>query len=78
MLTAAHCVQDKESGALCENFLFERCYDEGESVETLTFKTVALKSIGIEQKEWKWDYAFAISRKYIHTDYSAYLFHRKH
>ena len=60
VLTAAHCVQDKESGALCENFLFERCYDEGESVETLTFKTLALKKYWHEQKEWKWDYAFAI------------------
>ena len=60
VLTAAHCVQVMGSGALCENFLFERCYDEGESVETLTFKTVALKKYWYEQKQWKWDYAFAI------------------
>lgn len=60
VLTAAHCVQDKDSGALCENFLFERCYCEGSSAESLTFRTVALKTYWHGQKQWKWDYAFAI------------------
>ncbi|MDD3252147.1 MAG: serine protease [Lachnospiraceae bacterium] len=61
LLTAAHCIQDKDTGHLCDNFQFERGYDEdGKSTETLTFKTIALKSYWHEQKEWKWDYAFAI------------------
>lgn len=60
VLTAAHCVQDKDSGALCDNFLFERCYSNGKSLECLTFQTVALKTYWHEQKKWKWDYALAI------------------
>lgn len=60
VLTAAHCVQDRDSGALCENFLFERCYSCGKSAESLTFRTVALKTYWHEQKQWKWDYALAI------------------
>ena len=60
VLTAAHCVQDKDSGSLCENFLFERCYSDGSAAESLTFRTVAFKKYWHEQKAWKWDYAFAI------------------
>lgn len=60
VLTAAHCVQDKDTGMLCEKFLFERCYDDGDSAEELTFRTVALKEYWHERKEWKWDYAFAV------------------
>lgn len=60
LLTAAHCVQDRYTGQLCDNFLFERCFDNGRSAEKLTFKTVALKVYWHEQKQFKWDYAFAI------------------
>ena len=60
VLTAAHCIQDKNTGNLCENFLFERCYNEGVAAENLTFKTVALKEFWKSKKEWKWDYGLAI------------------
>lgn len=60
LLTAAHCVQDKNTGEIGSNFLFERCYQDGSCAETLTFRTVAMKSYWHEKKEWRWDYAFAI------------------
>lgn len=60
VLTAAHCVQDNDTGTLCDKFLFERCYDDGDSAEELTFRTVALKEYWYESKQWKWDYAFAV------------------
>lgn len=60
LVTAAHCVQDKETGMVYDNFLFERCYDDGKSSEKLTFKTIALKEYWHTQKDWKWDYAMAV------------------
>jgi len=60
LLTAAHCVQSKDTGEIWSNFLFERCYQDGSCSESLTFRTVALKSYWHEQKAWRWDYAFAI------------------
>lgn len=60
LVTAAHCVQDKETGMIYDNFLFERCYDEGKSSEKLTFKTIALKEYWHTKKDWKWDYAMAV------------------
>lgn len=60
LLTAAHCVQDKDTGQIGENFLFERCYDSGNASEKLTFKTVALKEFWYSEKKWKWDYAIVI------------------
>ena len=44
VLTAAHCIQDKTTGHLGDNYMFERCYNDGSSAEKLTFKTVALKA----------------------------------
>lgn len=60
LLTAAHCVQDNNSGVLSENFLFERCYDSGKSVERFTFRLVALKVYWHAEKKAKWDYALAV------------------
>ncbi len=60
LVTAAHCVQDRDTGNLCDNFLFERCYNSGKASEKLTFKTIALKEYWHSKKEWKWDYAMAI------------------
>lgn len=60
VLTAAHCIQDKTTGHLGDNYMFERCYNDGSSAEKLTFKTVALKAYWYEQKAWKRDYAFAV------------------
>lgn len=60
LVTAAHCVQDMDTGNLYDNFLFERCYDDGKSSEKLTFKTIALKEYWHTQKTWKWDYAMAV------------------
>lgn len=68
LLTAAHCVQDNETGSLCENFLFERCYNSGKASEKLTFKTVALKEYWYSEKQWKWDYAIAILNEKSHVD----------
>lgn len=60
LVTAAHCVQDKDTGNLCDNFLFERCYNSGKASEILTFKTIALKEYWHTKKGWRWDYAMAI------------------
>lgn len=60
LLTAAHCIQDQETGNLGDHFLFERCYDSGNAAEKLTFRTVALKEFWVSEKKWKWDYAIAI------------------
>jgi V8-like Glu-specific endopeptidase len=60
LVTAAHCVQDKDTGSLYDKFLFERCYDSGKASEKLTFKTVALKEYWYSEKNWKWDYAIAV------------------
>ena len=60
LVTAAHCVQNKDTGMIYDNFLFERCYDDGKSSEKLTFKTVALKEYWHSEKTWKWDYAMVV------------------
>lgn len=60
LVTAAHCVQDMDTGNLCDNFLFERCYNSGRASENLTFKTIALKEYWHSEKKWKWDYAMAV------------------
>lgn len=60
LVTAAHCVQDRDTGNLCDNFLFERCYNSGKASEKLTFKTIALKEYWHSEKKWKWDYAMAV------------------
>lgn len=50
LVTAAHCVQNKDTGMIYDNFLFERCYDDGKSSEKLTFKTVCLKEYWHSEK----------------------------
>ena len=60
LLTAAHCVQDDNTGHLAENFVFERCYTGELSTEDFTFRTVALKENWYTEKDNKWDYAIAI------------------
>ncbi len=50
VLTAAHCIQDKTTGHLGDNYMFERCYNDGSSAEKLTFKTVALKASGMSRR----------------------------
>lgn len=60
LLTAAHCVQDRETGAIGYNFLFERGYNSGKAVEKFTFKTITLKEYWHSTKEWKWDYSIVI------------------
>lgn len=60
LVTAAHCVQDRDTGKLYDNFLFERCYDSGKFSEKLTFKIVALKEYWYSQKKSKWDYAIVV------------------
>ena len=60
LLTAAHCVQDDNTGHLAENFVFERCYTGELSSEDFTFRTVALKENWYTEKDNKWDYAIAI------------------
>ena len=60
LLTAAHCVQDDNTGHLAENFVFERCYTGELSTEDFTFRTVALKEQWYTEKDNKWDYAIAI------------------
>lgn len=60
LLTAAHCIQDKTTGNLAENFAFERTYTGEISAESLTFKTVAVKENWYLEKDLKWDYAIAI------------------
>ena len=57
LLTAAHCVQDDNTGHLAENFVFERCYTGELSTEDFTFRTVALKENWYTEKDNKWDYA---------------------
>lgn len=60
LLTAAHCVQDDNTGHLAENFVFERCYTGELSTEDFAFRTVALKENWYTEKDNKWDYAIAI------------------
>ena len=62
LLTAAHCVQDSESGSLYDRFLFKRCYDMEKFVEELTLKTVALKAawVGAGDQMWGIDYSVAV------------------
>ena len=60
LLTAAHCVQDDNTGHLAENFVFERCSTGELSTEDFTFRTVALKENWYTEKDNKWDYAIAI------------------
>ena len=43
LLTAAHCIQDKDSGSIGENYVFELDYTGEISSEDFTFKTVALR-----------------------------------
>ena len=63
LLTAAHCVQNKQSGNLAENFIFEQCYTGEQSSEDFTFKTVALKENWYLKKNVTFDYAIAILDK---------------
>ena len=63
LLTAAHCVQNKQSGNLAENFIFEQCYTGEQSSEDFTFKTVALKENWYLEKNVTFDYAIAILDK---------------
>ncbi len=60
VLTAAHCIQDKDSGSVGENYVFERCYTGEESTEDFTFRTVALRENWYLTKDEKYDYAIAI------------------
>ena len=63
LLTAAHCIQDKTSGCVGENYLFELCYSGESSVDDFTFKTIALRENWYLQKNVKYDYAIAILNK---------------
>ena len=60
LLTAAHCIQNKITGNLGENYLFERCHGPETYAEQLTFKTVALKEQWYTEKKSKWDYSIVV------------------
>ncbi len=63
VLTAAHCVQDKKTGNLAENFLFAQCYSGEQASDNFTFRTVALKENWYLKKDVAFDYAIAIIDK---------------
>lgn len=63
LLIAAHCVQNKQTGNLGENFLFERCYSGEKTAEDFTFKTIALKENWYLTKSVNYDYAIVILNK---------------
>ena len=63
LLTAAHCIQDKDSGSIGENYVFELDYTGELSSEDFTFKTVALRENWYQTKNEKYDYALAILDK---------------
>ena len=63
LLTAAHCIQDKDSGSIGENYVFELDYTGELSSEDFTFKTVALRENWYQTKNEKYDYAIAILDK---------------
>lgn len=60
LLTAAHCIQSKQTGSLGTNFIFERCYTGQPYSERLTFKTCALKVNWHLKPNAEWDYGIAI------------------
>ena len=60
LLTAAHCIQNKITGNLSENYLFECCHGPETYAEHLTFKTVTLKEQWYTEKKSKWDYSIVI------------------
>lgn len=60
LLTAAHCIQNKNTGNLGENYLFERCHQAETLSEQLKFRTVILKEAWHTEKKSKWDYAIVI------------------
>ena len=60
LLTAAHCIQDKDSGNIGENYVFELDYTGELSSEDFTFKTVVLRENWYQTKNEKYDYAIAI------------------
>ncbi len=60
LLTAAHCIQKKDTGDLAYNFLFCRCYDDGKQEEKLLAKKVALKTYWHDKKDYRWDYGFIV------------------
>lgn len=63
LLTAAHCIQDKATGNVGENYVFELGYSGEGSGESFTFKTVALRENWYLTKNVKYDYAIAILDK---------------
>ena len=63
LLTAAHCIQDKVTGNLGENYVFERGFSGDLSDEDFTFKTIALRENWYLTKNAKYDYAIAILNK---------------
>ncbi len=60
LLTAAHCIQNKNTGNLGEKYLFERCHQGESASEQLTFRTVAVKEFWYSEKKSKWDYSIVI------------------
>ena len=61
ILTAAHCIRDKDTGEWSENIVFKRAYKNSSCKQVVPIKAVALKSYWYKQKEYRWDYAFGIS-----------------
>lgn len=68
LLTAAHCIQNKNTGNLGENYLFERCHQPEALTEQLTFRTVALKEFWYAEKKSKWDYSIVILNQNASVD----------
>lgn len=60
LLTAAHCVQNKFTGNVGENYLFSLCYSGELSSEDLTFKTVAVREDWVNKKDTRYDYALIV------------------
>ncbi|MFI3272824.1 MAG: hypothetical protein R3Y11_12120 [Pseudomonadota bacterium] len=61
LLTAAHCLQDMETGEWSENIIFQRGYDSGSKKQKVSIKASAVKVYWSETKQYCWDYGFAIT-----------------
>lgn len=63
ILTAAHCLRNKETGEWSDNVLFQLEYDSGWSAKIYPISTLALKTMWYKEKNYRWDYGFGVISK---------------
>lgn len=75
VLTAAHCVKDRETGSYAENVVFKRAFKKSSYGQNIPIHSIALKGwwTTYESGYYNWDYAFGVTRSSSDVDYLEYM-----